>query len=51
MITDINECASDPCNNSARCEDTVNGFSCVCTDGYTGVTCDTGKVFFIHLQA
>ena len=37
--TDINECASDPCENGASC-DTINGYVCVCVDGFTGALRD-----------
>lgn len=39
----INECASIPCMHSGTCTDTVNGYTCECTDGYTGVICETGR--------
>ena len=42
LFVDINECASDPCQNDATCVDSVNGYDCNCTDGYTGTLCDTG---------
>lgn len=31
--TDVLECASGPCRNSAVCVDMVNGYRCVCSDG------------------
>ena len=42
FLTDINECASDPCVHGA-CNDEVNGYSCECDDGYEGDTCNEGK--------
>ena len=42
-LTDIDECASSPCNNSGTCRDEVNGFNCSCVPGFTGVTCEHGK--------
>ena len=49
IIIDINECDSDPCQNSATCTDVVNAFSCSCENGYTGTLCETGN-YCIHIQ-
>ena len=43
MITDINECDSNPCMNGALCHNEVNAYNCTCADGYTGYMCETGK--------
>jgi hypothetical protein len=37
--TDINECSSNPCSNAGVCTDVVNGFTCRCTGGWSGLTC------------
>lgn len=34
------ECAAGPCKNGADCQDMVNGYTCMCTAGWTGVNCD-----------
>jgi len=34
--TDVNECASTPCQQGGTCEDQVNGFTCSCPPGFTG---------------
>jgi len=34
--TDVNECASNPCQHGGTCEDQVNGFTCHCPPGFTG---------------
>ena len=39
---DINECLSNPCNNSGNCTDLVNQYACSCVAGYTGTNCETG---------
>ena len=41
-MTDINECASLPCQNAATCVDGVNSFSCICSSGFSGTLCQTG---------
>ena len=38
--TNINECASNPCQNGGSCADQVNGFACTCTESYTGNNCE-----------
>ena len=38
-FTDINECASGPCQNNGTCENIVNGFLCECVPPYIGDTC------------
>ena len=40
---DIDECASNPCQNGATCTDGVNGFSCSCAPGFSGELCELGK--------
>ena len=41
--TDIDECASGPCQNDGTCIDQVNGYLCQCAPGYTDLQCQTGK--------
>ena len=50
VFTDINECVSNPCENGATCNNEVNAFSCVCAEGYTGVSCATGLGFSLIFQ-
>ncbi|ELT92983.1 hypothetical protein CAPTEDRAFT_220507 [Capitella teleta] len=40
MCDDINECASNPCQNNARCLDGLGQYMCMCGDEYTGVNCE-----------
>lgn len=37
--SDINECASRPCENGGSCADGLDAFSCSCPAGWTGTTC------------
>ena len=39
MLIDFDECHSTPCQNGGTCEDQVNGFICLCADGYEGTQC------------
>ena len=41
VFQDINECSSAPCLNGGSCVDHVNGYTCSCVPGYTGVHCET----------
>lgn len=43
-LSDINECASNPCRNGANCADLVNEYECTCQVGWLGTNCDIGKV-------
>ena len=48
---DIDECASDPCQNAAKCIDDVNGYTCECLAGWTGPLCEIGKRIRPHLNS
>uniref|UniRef100_A0A8K9UV22 EGF-like domain-containing protein n=1 Tax=Oncorhynchus mykiss TaxID=8022 RepID=A0A8K9UV22_ONCMY len=39
--TYINECGSSPCLNGGTCVDEMNQFSCTCTKGWAGATCQS----------
>ena len=42
LLSDINECHSDPCKNDGTCKDLVNKFVCICKDGFVGAMCESG---------
>lgn len=42
---DIDECASNPCQNGGTCNDAVNSYTCLCVPGYTGSNCEIGTNF------
>ena len=46
LLSDIDDCIIVTCNNGGTCEDGINSFTCVCSYGYTGKFCDTGKQKF-----
>ena len=39
--SDIDECASSPCQNGGTCIDAVNSYTCNCDLGYSGDYCET----------
>ena len=43
LLSDINECESNPCENGGVCEDVVDGYLCTCASGYTDTECQIGK--------
>ena len=43
----INYCESEICLNGATCTNAVNRFSCSCVAGYTGYTCQSGKLMLV----
>ena len=38
----VNECrpTTGVCQNGGQCTDLERGYSCICTDGYTGTNCE-----------
>ena len=49
-ILDINDCATDPCQNGATCKDEVGRYTCICVPGHTGVLCETGILSSVAFQ-
>ena len=53
IISDINHCANEPCQNEGTCTDHVIGHTCDCVAGYTGTNCETGRLIcsniLVHL--
>ena len=43
-FSDIDECATSPCQNSGSCTDQINGYSCSCAAGYDGANCENGNI-------
>ena len=36
----LNECSSHKCENGGSCIDGIDGYTCSCGEGYTGVYCE-----------
>lgn len=43
VLTEINECESEPCFNNGTCTDMVNSYTCECANtGFEGAYCEIG---------
>ena len=38
-VVDVNDCDSNPCENSGTCEDKYHGYECTCHEDYEGDNC------------
>lgn len=50
FVTDIDECASAPCQNGGTCIDLDNSFKCECPSAWEGNLCQFGMNFFKNIQ-
>ena len=46
IVTDINNCEPNPCQNDGACTDAVNNYTCACVVPYTGTDCETCAYHF-----
>ena len=49
-VLDVDECASNPCQNNGTCTDEVNQFQCSCLAGFTDNVCQTSNAFSFLYQ-
>ena len=42
-LVDRDECLLSPCFNNGTCNNTVGGYTCTCTEGWTGQICIDGN--------
>jgi hypothetical protein len=43
LLSDIDECQSNPCTNGDTCNNLENDYSCNCTQGWEGKDCSRGQ--------
>lgn len=46
----IDECASNPCQNGGTCSDAIDSFHCRCQFGYQGQTCSVRSLTFVAFK-
>ena len=46
LSSDIDDCASQPCQSGGTCLDEVNGYSCTSPDCVTGTHCGQGNTMW-----
>ena len=46
-ISEINLCATNPCQNSGTCVNFRTYYTCTCLAGFEGVNCQTGKRAYV----
>lgn len=49
-LEEIDECASQPCQNGAICHDKIASYQCECPNGYTGLFCQVILKLKLHLD-
>ena len=49
VLPDIDECASNPCQNGGTCVDKINTFFCRCGNYHRGTTCEYGEKTLLFL--
>ena len=45
-MKDIDDCASNPCQNGGTCNDEVNSYTCDCVPGHAGDNCEIGNILW-----
>ena len=44
LLTEVDMCDTDPCQNDGRCSDSVGtSYICTCEDGFSGEQCEIGE--------
>ncbi|PKU30399.1 slit 2 hypothetical protein [Limosa lapponica baueri] len=48
---DFDDCQDNKCKNGAQCTDAVNGYTCICPEGYSVETINDGNFHIVELLA
>ena len=48
LISVIDDCDPNPCENGGICTDRINTFTCDCEEDFTGLRCEQSKHRFFH---
>ena len=43
----VDSCRSNPCLNQGACINIMDDYSCLCTEGFNGSTCEIGTCIYI----
>lgn len=43
MLSDGDQCQSNPCKHGGTCRDGIGGYTCTCAEMYSGTNCQTGE--------
>ena len=44
ILSDIDDCMGNPCNNNGTCKDGIASYTCTCQFGYEGQDCETSNL-------
>ena len=48
IISDFDECGSNPCQHGGTCTDHLAGYTCTCAPGYPGLHCETLSTYLMQ---
>jgi len=47
VLLEVDECASNPCQFGGRCVDSLQHYTCLCTERRTGNNCQYGLIIAV----
>ena len=48
FVTEIDECAENPCQNNGTCLDLINDYQCNCAAGFNDTNCTNSKCMRVN---